>query len=145
MKVKKIENTNQLNIASKNIDTKTGIHFSEVIAKKKDQNDYEKFQKMIEDIDNKGDILKDSCSIEDLRNYKKTVKEFLNEVVENGLKVHQSRGFGRGGRMKLFKTVQTVDKKLLELSDAVINSKDKGLHVLKLVGEIKGLLLDIYA
>ncbi|MDD2482425.1 MAG: DUF327 family protein, partial [Lutispora sp.] len=36
-------------------------------------------------------------------------------------------------------------EKLLELTDAVINRQEKGIKVLTLIGEIRGLLVDLYA
>ena len=112
---------------------------------RRDEMDAERINRLIEDIDEQGKILAQSLTVEDLKNYKKKVKESVNEAVKYGLKVQQSRGFNRGGRMRMDKTVQKVDEKLLELADAVISKEEKGLKVLNLVGEIRGLLLDIYA
>ena len=48
-------------------------------------------------------------------------------------------------KIPMYKIIKKVDEKLLELADAVISKEQKGLKVLDLVGEIRGLLLDLYA
>ncbi|HHY77224.1 MAG TPA: YaaR family protein [Clostridiales bacterium] len=145
MKVRNIEKANMEHIASKKVNDSASISFKEVMSIRRDEMDLERLNRLMEEIDEKGKTLSESMTVEDLREYKKKVKEFLEEAVKYGLKVQQSRGFNRGGRMRIYKTVKKVDEKLLELTDAVINKQEKGIKVLSLIGEIRGLLLDIYA
>jgi uncharacterized protein YaaR (DUF327 family) len=119
--------------------------FTEVMASKRTDLVVEKLKKLMEDIEEQGNILAESQTVEDLRKYKKLVKEFLDESVKNGLQLEERRGFNRRGRTKIYKIVTEVDKKLLELTDAVLNKQEKGLKILELVGEIKGLLINVYA
>lgn len=145
MKVKSVEKVDTSKVKVNKAKDEATISFREVMGIRRDEMDAERLNRLIEDIDEQGKILAQSLTVEDLKNYKKKVKEFVNEAVKYGLKVQQSRGFNRGGRMRMYKTVQKVDEKLLELADAVISKEEKGLKVLNLVGEIRGLLLDIYA
>lgn len=121
------------------------ITFTEVMAAKRTDLVVEKLQRLMDDIEDQGNILAESQTVEDLRKYKKLVKEFLDEAVKNGLALEERRGFNRRGRTKIYKIVTEVDKKLLELTDAVLNKQEKGLKILDLVGEIKGLLINVYA
>lgn len=145
MKVRNIEKTNTEHMAPKKVKDEASISFREVMSTRRDEMDVERLNRLMEDVDAQGKVLAQSMTVEDLREYKKKVKEFLSEAVKHGLKIQQSRGFNRGGRMKMYKIVQKVDDKLLELTDAVINKQEKGIKVLSLIGEIRGLLLDVYA
>ncbi|MGI5997715.1 MAG: YaaR family protein [Lutispora sp.] len=145
MKVRNIEKTNTEHIASRKAKDEASISFREVMSTRRDEMDVERLNRLMEDVDAQGKVLAQSMTVEDLRDYKKKVKEFLSEAVKYGLKIQQNRGFNRGGRMKIYKIVQKVDDKLLELTDAVINKQEKGIKVLSLIGEIRGLLLDVYA
>ncbi|NLM42722.1 MAG: YaaR family protein [Clostridiales bacterium] len=145
MKVRNIEKANIEQVATKKVNDSASISFKEVMSTRRDQMDLERLNRLMEEVDAQGKILSESMTVEDLRDYKKKVKEFLAEAVKYGLKIQQSRGFNRGGRMRIYKTVKKVDEKLLELTDAVINKQEKGIKVLSLIGEIRGLLLDVYA
>jgi len=145
LKVRNVEKTDTSGIIPQKVKDEASVSFREVMSVRRDEIDTERLNQLVEDIDEQGKILAQSMTVEDMRDYKKKVKEFLSEAVKYGLKLQQSRGFNRGGRMRIYKTVQKVDEKLLELTDAVINRQEKGIKVLTLIGEIRGLLVDLYA
>ena len=145
MKVRNVGKVVISGTQAKQVKDEASVSFREVMSTRRDEIDADRLNRLMEDIEEQGKILADSMTVEDLRDYKKKVKEFLSEAVKYGLKVQQSRGFNRGGRMRIYKTGQKVDEKLLELTDAVINKQEKGIKVLSLIGEIRGLLLDVYA
>lgn len=121
------------------------ISFSEFISERRDRMNTDKLQRLLQDIDDQGKLLSETVNVEDLRRYKQLVKEFMEDAVKQGLKLEERRGFNRRGRAKVYKMVAEVDKKLLELTDAVLKKQEKGLKILDMVGEIKGLLINIYA
>lgn len=121
------------------------LTFSNLMADRRTQLDTDKLDRMVQDIEDQGKLLSQSLNVEDLRTYKQMVKDFMQDAVKHGLKLEERRGFNRRGRTKVYKIVTEVDKKLLDLTDAVLKKQEKGLKVLDLVGEIKGLLLNIYA
>lgn len=144
MKVNKVQSTTTGKIDAKKAETSESITFSAVMATKRSDMEVERLNKLVADIEEQGKILAESSTVEDLKRYKSMVKEFMDDVVKNGVKLQQSRGFNRGGRTRIYKIVSKVDEKLMELSDAVLKRQEKGLNILKIVGEIKGLLVDIY-
>lgn len=144
MKVSKIEKTSSGKVENKKTETSESISFTELMATRRSDMEVERLNKLVSDIEDQGKILAESCTVEDLKRYKNLVKEFMSDVVKNGVKLQQSRGFNRGGKTRIYKIISKVDDKLLELSDTVLNRQEKGLHVLKIVGEIKGMLIDIY-
>lgn len=145
MEVNKINRTTIDKTKAKQETATAKTSFTEVMAGKRTDLVMEKLQKMMVDIEEQGNVLADSQTVDDLRRYKKLVREFLDESVKNALAIEERRGFNRRGRTKIYKIVTEVDKKLVELTDAVIEKQEKGLRILDLIGEIKGLLVNVYA
>lgn len=121
------------------------VSFSEVMSKGRDQQNYDKLSRLMQQIDDQGKVLSETRTVDELRKYKQLVKEFMEDAVKFGLSLEERRGFNRRGRTKIYKIVKEVDRKLLDLTDAVIQKQKKGLEILDMVGEIKGLLVNIYA
>ena len=145
MEVNKVGRTVFEKIKSKQEVPSESISFAELMQKKREEANMEKVNKLIQDIEDQGKVLAESSTVEELLKYKKLVKEFIDDAVKNGLAMEERRGFNRRGRTKIYKMITEVDKKLLELTDAVIKKEEKGLRILDLVGEIKGLLINVYA
>lgn len=144
MEVNRVSKTG-LNRVQKKEDLATeSISFTEVMGTKRENLVYEKMTKMMHGIEDQGKVLAESRTVEDLKKYKKLVKEFMDAAVKNGLKLEEQRGFNRRGRTKVYKIVKEVDKKLIDLTNAVLEKEKKGINILNLVGEIKGLLINIY-
>lgn len=95
-------------------------------------------------MDEKGKALVENRTVETLYEYKSMVKQFIEEAVEVGLKISERRGYGRHGRNKILKTVDNIDEKLLQLTDLVLQKESKHINILSKVGEIKGLLVNLY-
>jgi uncharacterized protein len=136
-------------IATEKIQSKTNmptesISFQEVIAKNRQQTVYDKMTKMVQEIEDQGKTLAENRTVDHLRKYKKMVKNFMEEAVQNGLQLEEQRGFNRRGRTKIYKIVKEVDKKLIDLTNAVLDKEKKTLDILGMVGEIKGMLINIY-
>ena len=144
MEVHRVSKTGANKIEKKENIPAESISFTEVMGKKREEVLYAKMTKMMQDIEDQGKILSKSQTVEDLKRYKKLVKEFMEDAVNNGLKLEEQRGFNRRGRTKVYKIVKEVDKKLIDLTNAVLDKEKNGLNILNLVGEIKGLLINMY-
>ncbi|PMC36625.1 DUF327 domain-containing protein [Bacillus sp. UMB0899] len=120
------------------------VNFTEVMAKKREDALYDKFAKLAKEIEDQGKVLYESRTVEDLKKYKKLVKSFMEEAVNNALQLENQRGFNRRGRTKVYKIVKEVDSKLIDLTNEVLNKQQKGLNILNLVGEVQGLIINIY-
>ncbi|PFG04661.1 YaaR family protein [Bacillus sp. es.034] len=144
MDVQKVGKIGLNQIEKKNQVATESISFSEVMGKKRENLLYEKFTKMAKEIEDQGKVLSESRTVEDLKRYKKMVKSFLEEAVQNGLQLENQRGFNRRGRTKVYKIVKEVDAKLMQLTNEVLKKEEKGLNILNLVGEVQGLLINIY-
>ncbi|MTI46618.1 YaaR family protein [Sporosalibacterium faouarense] len=145
MKINRIERSSIEKIKSKDQTVSDKVSFKELMSEKRDQKTVERLTGLLNDIKDQGKILSEKRTVDNLMKYKKMVKEFMDEAVDHGLNLEKRGGFRRGGRSRILKIVSQVDKKLMEVTDAVIKDEKKGLNILRLTGEIEGLLINIYA
>ncbi|TKC17030.1 YaaR family protein [Robertmurraya kyonggiensis] len=144
MEINRVSKTRMNRVEKKEEIASASVSFTEVMGKKREDLLHEKMTKMMQDIEDQGKVLAESRTVEDLKKYKKMVKEFMEDAVNNGLKLEEQRGFNRRGRTKVYKIVKEVDSKLIDLTNAVLQKEKSGLDILNMVGEIKGLLINIY-
>ncbi|NEX78070.1 YaaR family protein [Bacillus thermocopriae] len=101
-------------------------------------------QQLLGEIDQQGHILSEKPTFQELRKYKELVKRFMDEVTKNGMGLYQTETWDFYGGNKTLKTIQVLDRKLLELTNHVLNQQKDGLTILEKIGEIKGLLINLY-
>ncbi|WP_284036449.1 YaaR family protein [Neobacillus sp. 114] len=104
----------------------------------------ERFQGLLREIDQQGNSLGRSQSIEDLLAFKQTIRNYLKEVVQHGIGLEEHKGFHPNGREKRLIMIKQVDRHLLELSEQVLEKQATSVELLEKIGEIKGLLVNIY-
>ena len=120
------------------------ISFLDLLQEKDEDRQKRQLDELLKSVEEKGKRLGESRTVESLLEYKNMVKGFIEEAVAFGLKIEERRGFSRGGRSRVLRAVSAIDDKLLELTDLIINQEEKNLNILKKVGEIKGLLVNLY-
>ena len=123
---------------------KETISFKEVIGTRRTDITLERLTKRMQEIEAQGRVLADTQSIDHLRKYKKLVKDFMDDAVKNGLQLEERRGFSQRGSAKVYKLVKEVDQKLVELTNAVLDKEEKGISLLGMIGEVQGMLINIY-
>lgn len=144
MEVQRVNKTSVSKIGFKEETAKDSISFNSIMDKKRTDVTFERLNKKMQEIENVGENLVESRTVENLRKYKKLVKDFMEDAVKNGLELKEQRGFSHRGSSKIYKLVKEVDKKLIDLTNAVLDKEHKGLDLLGMVGEIKGMLINIY-
>lgn len=146
MDIRRIMETQSLHGAgkAKRPDAEPGISFQNVIGQKREDREYERFQRQITAIHEQGELLAESQTVESLTEYKRLIKDFMKDAVDAALSLEDKRGFNRRGRAKIYKIVEQVDQKLLALTDQVISGEASRLSLLDQVGEIRGLLVNVY-
>jgi uncharacterized protein YaaR (DUF327 family) len=144
VEIQKITKANVTNVSRKEATASASVSFAEVVAKRNEELALERFQQLAKEIEEQGKILAESRSVEDLRKYKKLVKQLLDDVVKNGLQLSEQRGFNWSGRSRLYKIVKEVDKKLMDITNAVLQREKEGIDLLSTIGEIQGLIINIY-
>ncbi|WP_143414937.1 YaaR family protein [Geobacillus sp. E263] len=144
MEIQKITKANMVNVSKKEATASASVSFAEVVAKQNEELALERFQQLAKEIEEQGKVLAESRSVEELRKYKKLVKTLLDDVVKNGLQLSEQHGFNWSGRSRLYKIVKEVDRKLIDLTNAVLQKEKQGIDLLSTIGEIQGLIINIY-
>lgn len=104
----------------------------------------QELQKLMKDITIQGDKLSRFHSFRDLAKFKRMVKGFLEETVYHGLDLEKSQNFSPEGHSHQLTIVKEVDEKLIELTDEILNQEKDAVDLLGIIGEIKGLLMNLY-
>lgn len=144
MEVQRVTKASVSRLGYKEPAAKDSISFDSVMDKKQSDMTLDSLNKKMREIESHGEKLIQSQTIDNLRKYKKLVKDFLNDAVKNGMQLKEERGFNQYGSSKVYKLVKQVDKKLNDITDTVLDQGNKGLDLLGLVGEVKGLLINLY-
>ncbi|MFT8872674.1 MAG: YaaR family protein [Sporolactobacillus sp.] len=97
---------------------------------------------LAEQIDAQAKRVAGSRTVRDLQIYKKYVQSFLRSAVQLGLKTAQSRAWQQGGAQQTL--VKNVNQKLLELTDEMLDKNKESLDLLGKLGEIRGMLINLY-
>lgn len=118
--------------------------FSSLLNDKKESEDRERLDQMMRKIKEKGEELVDSRSLDILVNYKKMVKEFVEQASSFAFQVVDRKGLSRMGRSKILKIVSQVDEALVKITDEFIKEERNKLNLLQKIGQLGGLLTDIY-
>lgn len=100
---------------------------------------------LLKGIAKQGNKLASFRSLRDLAKFKQMIKRFLKETTGTGLKWQSSHHFDPSGQSRKLALVKEVDEKLIELTEAMMSNEKKTVDLLGIIGEIKGLLLNIYA
>ncbi|HLQ72899.1 MAG TPA: YaaR family protein [Bacillota bacterium] len=104
----------------------------------------QEMQHLLKEITEQGEKLARFHSFRDLARYKRLVKGFLEKAVDQGLDLDKSYHFSFDDQAKPMSIVKKVDEKLVELTEEVMDQEKKSIHLLDIVGEIKGLLINLY-
>ena len=101
-------------------------------------------KKLIDDITEQGKKIARFRSFKDFAKFKRMVKEFLQKTVYDGLSLHESRSFHVNSFNHKLTTVNEIDEKLVQLTEEVMDQEKKNVDLLGLIGEIEGLLINLY-
>lgn len=99
---------------------------------------------LMEDITAQGNKISKKMDIRDMKRYRSLVKEFLNEVVTRSHKFSRENFLDRRGRHRVYGIIRQVDDTMDALAKELVKDEKDHLAILGLIGEIKGLILDIF-
>lgn len=99
---------------------------------------------LMEDITAQGKKIAKRMDIRDMKRYRSLVKEFLNEVVTRSHKFSRENFLDRRGRHRVYGIIRQVDDTMDALATELVKEEKDHLAILGLIGEIKGLILDIF-
>jgi uncharacterized protein len=120
------------------------MKFRELVTKQSEKLQTGQLQTLIKSIDDTGNRLGRSQNLKDLNKFKSLVKQFVKEAVDYGIGLKKDKSWDHFGQGRDLSVVQVVDEKLVELTEEVMSKEKNGLNILGKIGEIKGLLINIY-
>lgn len=120
------------------------LTFGDLVKGEDERLSQERLNKLLSDIDKQAEILARSRSVRDFYQYKNLVKRFMEEAVKYGVALDDRRGMNRRGRSRLYKIIKEVDGQLLQLADELLTEQAPMIDLLARIGEIRGMLINLY-
>lgn len=103
-----------------------------------------RLQNLMEDITMQGQKLSKRRDLRDMKHYRGLIKEFLNEVVTHSHAFSRENFLDRRGRHRVYGIIRLIDQNLDQLAQELVKDEQDNLAILEKIGEIRGLLLDIF-
>lgn len=103
-----------------------------------------RLQNLMEDITMQGQRLSKRRDVKDMKRYRSLVKEFLNEVVTHSHSFTRENFLDRRGRHRVYGIIRLIDENLDQLAQELMKDEKDNIAILEKIGEIRGLLLDIF-
>lgn len=103
-----------------------------------------RLQNLMEEITMQGDRLAKRRDVKDMRHYRGLVKEFMNEIVTHSHSFSRENFLDRRGRHRVYGIIRLIDENLDQLAQELMKDEKDHLAILDKIGEIRGLLLDIF-
>ncbi|MBB6455224.1 hypothetical protein HNQ94_003721 [Salirhabdus euzebyi] len=118
--------------------------FQSIMNKEAAQMRESELNRLLEQLTRQGEKVAQFRSFRDLSKYKNLVKNFIQEAVQYGFDLKQSRNWNMQGQNRKLTIVETIDEKLVELTNSVLSKEKNSINILDKIGEIKGLLVNLY-
>lgn len=103
-----------------------------------------RLQGLMEEITMQGERLYKRRDVRDMKRYRSAVKEFLNEIVSRSHTFTRENFLDKKGRHRVYGIIRLIDENLDELARELVKDEQDNLAILDKIGEIRGLLLDIF-
>lgn len=139
MEISRVKTSTPITPEKKNVSAKKD--FSQSFNFARERKNEEELMQMQEEIKKKGNRLIITKCYSDVRAYKNMIKEFLQSALEYMYSVKRDISFWQ---TQYFLTVETIDKELEKLMQAVLSDEKEHLDIAATVDTITGLVIDIY-
>ena len=104
----------------------------------------ERLNLMMQDIVQQGKQISKKNDIRDMQRYRILIKDFLNEVVTRSHAFSRENFLDRRGRHRVYGIIRLVDETLDDLAQELVKDEKDNINILAKIGQIEGLLLDIF-
>ena len=99
---------------------------------------------MMEEITQQGNRISKRMDVRDMKQYRKLIKEFINEISTHSHKFSRENFLDRKGRHRVYGIIKQINQTLDELAEELLEEEKDHLAILQKVDEIRGLILDIF-
>lgn len=104
----------------------------------------ERLSLLFDDITMQGKRISKHMDVRDMKKYRGLIKEFMNEIINRSHKFSRENFLDRKGRHRVYGIIRLIDQDLDELAEELMREEKDHISVLGKIGEIRGLLLDIF-
>jgi uncharacterized protein YaaR (DUF327 family) len=106
------------------------------------------YQKYLEDLKNRifrqGETIKKKADIGEFMQYRKLIAELLEAAAGNAYACGRTSAFDTKGRRNVFVLIKKVNARLDEMAQQILSEQRDNIHLLEMVDDIRGLLVDIW-
>ena len=99
---------------------------------------------MMQQITMQGKQISKKHDIRDMQRYRIMIKDFLNEVVTRSQSFSRENFLDRKGRHRVYGIIRLVDQNLDALTQELLKEEKDNITIMGVIGDIEGLLLDIF-
>lgn len=99
---------------------------------------------LMEEITQQGKKITKRKDVRDMRKYRSLIKDFMNEIINHSHEFSRENFLDRKGRHRVYGIIKLVDKNLDDLAAELMKEENDNISILNKIGEITGLLLDIF-
>ncbi len=103
-----------------------------------------KLVSLMAEINEQGERISKRKDIKDMRKYRSLIKEFMNEVVSRSHSFSRENFLDRKGRHRVYGIIRLVDENLDALAQELMSEEKDNISILQKIGDIRGLILDIF-
>ena len=99
---------------------------------------------LMEEITQQGKKITKRKDVRDMRKYRSLIKDFMNEIINHSHEFSRENFLDRKGLHRVYGIIKLVDKNLDDLAAELMKEEKDNISILNKIGEITGLLLDIF-
>lgn len=99
---------------------------------------------LMEEITMQGNKLSKRMDVRDMKKYRSLIKEFMNEIINRSHEFSRENFLDRKGRHRVYGIIKLVNETLDQLAMELVKDEKDHITILSKIGEIKGLLMDIF-
>lgn len=119
--------------------------FKFMLASNIDEHDLQvRLNGLMEEITMQGNKISKRMDVKDMRKYRGLVKDFMNEIINRSHSFSRENFLDRRGRHRVYGIIKLIDENLDSLAQELVKDEKDHIAILGKIGEIRGLLLDIF-
>lgn len=118
--------------------------FQNIVQSQSSKVKQQEIRELMSQIETQGDKLARFRSFPDLVKFKRLIKRFLEKTTNEGLGLKKFHHFDLSGQSQQLAIVEKIDEKLVELTEELMGQEKKTVDLLGVIGEIKGLMINLY-
>ena len=124
---------------------KQAVRFNELFTLEDEDISHEQLEDLLDEIHETGDVLREQPTLENIKQYRQSVSNFMKFVVKNSLETDTavSRHINPLKKQKRYTIIRIINRNLEQLASGVLQNQLDQLKILEKIDEINGLLVNL--